>query len=436
MKRFFSVALAAVALSASAQSVIENNPGRKPAVLIRNATIHPVTAPPIERGSILIEGGVIRAVGAEVAAPQGAAVIDATGLHVYPGFIDAGTQVGLTEISSVRGTNDVTEIGDLNPNARAAVAVNPHSNVIPVTRANGVLTVVTHPTGSLISGQGALIRMAGWTPDEMVIRPSVGVYINFPNAFAGRFSDRPQDEEAEKKAKKEYGDKLQKLRDTLRDARAYGRVAAARTKPAGWERDVILEALVPAVEGRLPFIISADLEADIKAALRFGDEEKIRVIIAGGAEVQRVISDLKQRNTPVLLGPIYQLPPREDDPYDLIYSNAAALRQAGVPFAIRTDNAHDVRNLPYQAAACVPFGLPRDEALKAITIYPAQIFGVADRLGSLEPGKAATLFVSDGDPLEIRTNIRHLFIDGEPITTETLHTILFEKFSSRPGMRK
>lgn len=420
---------------AAAQSVVYNNPGSKTPVVIRNATIHPVTSASIARGSIVFSEGVIRAVGAEVTPPAGATVIDGTGMHVYPGFIDSGTQVGLTEISSVRGTNDVTEVGDLNPNARAAVALNPHSNVIPVTRVNGVLTVVSHPAGSLISGQGALIRLAGWTPDEMVIRSPVAVYMNFPQAFSGRFSDQPQDEEAEKKAKREYGDRLQRLRDTLRDARSYARAASAKTPPPGWKRDLILESLVPAVEGRVPFVAIANRAADIRAALKFADEEKLRLIISGGAEVQRVLPELRQRSTPVLLGPIYSLPPREDDPYDLIFTNAAALHQAGVPFAIQTQNAHDVRNLPYETAACVAFGLPRDEAIKAITINPARIFGVADRLGSLEVGKAATLFIADGDPLEIRTNVKQVFIDGEQIPMDSLHTLLYEKFRKRPGMK-
>lgn len=435
MKKLLVAAVSLCAVSLLAQSVIPNNPGRKQTVAIRNATIHPVTSPSIQRGTIVFSNGVITAVGADTVVPEGAAVIDGSGLHVYPGFIDSGTQIGLTEISSVRGTNDVTELGEINPNARAAVAINPHSNLIPVTRVNGVLSVISHPTGSLISGQGALIRLAGWTPDEMVIRSPVAVYLNFPRAYAGTFSDRPQDEEAEKKAKREYGDRLQMMRETLRDARSYARVAALAKPPAGFERDVILESLIPAVEGKVPFIAIANRAADIRAALKFADEEKIRLMISGGAEVQRVLPELKKNSTPVLLGPIYSLPPMEDDPYDLIFTNAAALHQAGIPFAIQTQNAHDVRNLPYEAAACVAFGLPRDEAVKAITIYPARLFGVDDRLGSLEVGKAATLFLSDGDPLEVRTNVKQVFIDGEQISMDTLHTLLYEKFRTRPGMR-
>lgn len=424
------LALGAVAVSGYAQSVVMNT-GRTGTFAIRNATLHPVSAPPIANGTLVISGGKITAMGAGVVVPAGATVIDGSGLSVYPGMIDSATTVGLTEVGSVRGTNDVTEFGDLNPNARAAVAINPNSNLIPVARVNGVTNVIARPQGGLFPGQGALIRLAGWTPDEMIVKSPAAVYVNFPQARTPPFSDQPQDEEAEKKAKKEYGDRLQRIREVLRDARAYGKAAAAKNRPRGFERDLILEALVPAVERRVPVVIVANRAADIRAALKFAEEEKLDMILEGGQDVQRVLPELKQRNVPVILGPIWSLPPREDDPYDLIFTNAAALHRNGIRFAISTGDAHDVRNLPYQAASAAAFGLPKEEALKAVTLYPAQIWGVADRLGSLEVGKSATLFVTDGDPLEIRTTVRHVFIEGQQMPGESLHTILYEKFKRR-----
>jgi imidazolonepropionase-like amidohydrolase len=421
-----------LAASLQAQSVIPNNPGVKTTTAIVHATIYPVTSAPISDATIVMENGVIRALGRDVTIPSGARIIEASGLSVYPGMIDAGTNVGLTEVSSVRGTNDITELGDFNPNARASIAINPNSNVIPVTRVNGITYVVTKPEGGVVSGQGALIRLAGWTPQQMIVRDPVGFYISFPQLSTPSFSDQPQDEEAKKKSEKEYTSKLEQLRNTLRDARAYSKAFAASPRSKTFRRDLILEALVPLVDRRAPAVISANRAADIKAALKFAEEEKIDAILAGGADVQRVLPDLAKKKTPVILGPIYSMPMREDDPYDVIFTNAAALFQAGIPFAIQTDSAHDSRNLPYQAAACAAFGLPKDEALKAVTIYPARIFGVADKIGSLEPGKAASLFVSDGDPLEIRTNIKYLFIDGEEISLETNQTLLYEKFVKRP----
>jgi len=418
-----------------AQSVIPNSPGKKPTVAIRNATIYPVTSAPIENGTIVFANGTIVAVGKDAAIPQGAMVIDGTGLRVYPGLIDSGSQVGLVEINAVPGSVDTVELGDINPNARAEVAVNPHSNVIPVTRVNGITTVITEPAGGIISGSSALIQLAGWTPQEMTVKAPIAMHIHFPRLRGGRFAEVPQDEEAEKEAKKNYTKQVDKLRDTMRDAQAYAKVVAARMRDNAvkrYDRDLMLEALVPVVEGREPVIVHASLERDIRAALKFADEMKLKMILADGDDVQRVIPELKKRGIPVILGPILDLPPREDDPYDLIFSNAKALYDAGVPFSIQTQDSHNARNLPYHAAACAAFGLPRDVALKAVTIFPAQIFGVADRVGSLEVGKRADVIVTDGDPLEIVTHVKRLFIGGEDISLETNQTLLYEKFSKRP----
>jgi len=434
-KRVTAFACAFMAGSLFAQSVIPNNPGKKPTVAIRNATIYPVTSAPIENGTIVFANGTIVAVGKDAAIPQGAMVIDGTGLRVYPGLIDSGSQVGLVEINAVPGSVDIAELGDVNPNARAEVAVNPHSNVIPVTRVNGITTVITEPAGGIISGSSALIQLAGWTPEEMTVKAPIAMHIHFPRLRGGRFAEVPQDEEAEKEAKKNYTKEVDKLRDTLRDAQAYAKVVAARAKDNNvkrYDRDLVLEALVPVVEGREPVVVHASLERDIRAALKFADEMKLKMILADGDDVQRVIPELKKRNVPVILGPILDLPPREDDPYDLIYSNAKALYDAGVPFSIQTQDSHNARNLPYHAAACAAFGLPKDAALKAVTIFPAQIFGVADRVGSLEVGKRADVIVTDGDPLEIVTHVKRLFIGGEDISLETNQTLLYEKFSKRP----
>lgn len=425
------------ALSGHSQSVIPNNPGTKGTYAIRNVSIIPVTSPDIARGTIVIAGGKIAAIhpsDSPAALPQNTTVIDGTGMFVYPGMIDGGTEVGLLEINSVPGTNDVSEKGDFNPNARAIVAVNPHSNVIPVTRANGITAVITRPEGGVISGQDALIQLAGWTPDEMALKAPVAMHLNFPVARTPSF-DEPETEDETKKSEKSYKTKLEQLEDILRDARSYGTATRAkerRQSSSHLPNDLLLENLVPVVEGRVPVVMHANRARDIREAIRFADKNKLTMILAGGHDVRQVIPELKSRNIPVILGPILALPLREDDPYDLLFTNALALHQAGIKFAFQTEDAHDVRNLPYHAAACVAFGLPKEIALKALTIYPAEIFGVADRMGSLEVGKRADLFMSDGDPLEIRTTIKALFIAGEPITLDTHQTLLYEKFRNRP----
>jgi len=423
------------ASSAFAQSVIINSPGRKGTVAIRNATIVPVSSAPIPNGTIVFSNGVITAVGASAQIPANATVIDGTGLFVYPGLIDAGSHVGLEEISAVPGTVDTAELGDINPNARAEVAVNPHSNVIPVTRVNGITSVVTEPEGGIISGSSAMINLAGWTPQEMTLKAPLAMQIQFPRLRTNAFDEQPQDEEAAKEAAKNYTKQIDKLRDVFRDAQAYSKASIARTQNASIkriDRDLILEALVPVVEGREPVVMHANLEREIRAALKFADEFKLKVILADAEDVARVIPELKSRNIPVILGPILSLPPREDDPYDLVFSNAKTLNDAGIAFAIQSQDAHNARNLPYNAAACAAFGLPKDAALRAITLAPAQIFGVADKIGSLETGKLANIIVTDGDPLEIVTHVRHLFIGGEEITLDTNQTLLYEKFKARP----
>ena len=435
MKTKIVIAAMLVASSAFAQSVIINSPGRKPLVAIRNATIVPVTSAAIPNGTIVFDHGVITAVGANVAIPANATVIDGTGLFVYPGLIDSGSHVGLEEISAVPGTVDTAELGDINPNARAEIAVNPHSNVIPVTRVNGITTVVTEPEGGIISGSSAMIQLAGWTPQEMTLKAPLAMHIHFPRLRTNSFDEVPQDEEAAKEAAKNYTKQIDKLRDVFKDAQAYAKATAARTNHPDIkrnDRDVILEALVPVVEGREPVVMHANLERDIRAALKFADEFKLKVILADAEDVARVIPELKSRNIPVILGPILSLPPREDDPYDLVFTNAKTLNDAGIPFAIQSQDAHNARNLPYQAAACAAFGLPKDVALRSVTIAPAQIFGLADKIGSLETGKLANIIMTDGDPLEIVTHVRRLFIGGEEITLDTNQTLLWEKFKARP----
>jgi imidazolonepropionase-like amidohydrolase len=419
-----------VAGSLSAQSVIINSPGKKGTVAIRNATIVPVSSATIPNGTIVFSNGLITAVGATVNIPANATVIDGTGLFVYPGLIDAGSHVGLEEISAVPGTVDTAELGDINPNARAEVAVNPHSNVIPVTRVNGITSVVTEPEGGIISGSSAMINLAGWTPQEMTLKAPLAMHIRFPRLRTNAFDEQPQDEEATKEAAKNYTKQIDKLRDVFKDAQAYSKASAAHVKRV--DRDLILEALVPVVEGREPVVMHANLERDIRAALKFADEFKLKVILADAEDVARVIPELKSRNIPVILGPILSLPPREDDPYDLVFSNAKTLNDAGIPFAIQSSDAHNARNLPYNAAACAAFGLPKDVALRSVTLAPAQIFGVADKVGSLETGKLANVIVTDGDPLEIVTHVRRLFIGGEEITLDTNQTLLYEKFRLRP----
>lgn len=404
---------------------------------IRNAHIVTVSGDDIENGTVVIRDGKIVAVGANVSVPTGAQTVDARGMFVYPGMMDAGTSIGLVEVGQgANGTVDTSEVGDLNPNARAIVAINPHSAHIGVTRVDGVTSVVTLPSGGLISGQAAIVNLVGTTPLEMSVVPLAALVINYPR-LGGRGGDFGGDQQpinlTEALATSER--QVEQVRKMLRDAEAYGRARDAYAKDKSLPRpdtNIVLDALVPYVRGERPVVFRADREAEIRGAVTFAEEMKLKPIILGGDDAWKITSFLKEKNVPVILTGVLDLPMREDDAYDTLYAAAAKLQQAGVRFAISTgDSGSAVRNLPFYAGMAAAFGLPKNEALKAVTLYPAQIMNVADQLGSIEVGKVADLVITDGDILETRTHVRRLFIDGRDVPLISRHTELNDAFRNR-----
>ena len=406
---------------------------------IRNARIVTVSGPDIENGTVVIRDGKIEAVGANVTVPTGAQTIDGNGLSVYPGMIDAGTNMGLVEVpQGANGTVDTTEVGELNPNAKSIIAVNPHSAHIAVTRVEGITNALTAPTGGLISGQAALINLLGTAPKEMAVVPQVALVINYPRIGfgGGGFGGFQQQQTANLSdilaANERQVDQIRKM---LRDAEAYGRAQDAYAKDKSLprpDRNVVLEPLVPYVRGEQPVMFRADREAEIRGAIKFAEEMKLKPIILGGNDAWKVANLLKEKNVPVILTGILSLPLREDDPYDALYENPAKLQAAGVRFCLSTgDPGAEARNLAQYAGMAAAFGLSKADAVKAVTLYPAQIMNVADRLGSIEAGKMANLVVTDGDLLEIRSRIRYLFIDGRPVVLTSRHTELNDAFKNR-----
>ncbi|HEX6284943.1 MAG TPA: amidohydrolase family protein [Pyrinomonadaceae bacterium] len=408
-------------------------------IAIRNARIVTVSGPDIENGTVVIRDGKIEAVGAAVNVPAGAQTIEGRGLSVYPGMIDAGTNLGLVEVpQGANGTVDLAEVGDFNPNAKAITAVNPHSAHIAVTRVEGVTNTVTMPTGGLISGQAALINLLGTAPKEMAVVPQAALVINYPRIGGGGrggFGGPPQQPANLSETLDANARELDRIRKMLRDAEAYGRTQDAYAKDRSLPRpdqNIMLASMVPYVRGERPVIFRAEREAEIRGAIRFAEEMKLKPIILGGNDAWKVASLLKERNVPVILTGVFSLPIREDDAYDTLYENPAKLKQAGVLFAISTgDSGPEVRNLPQYAGMAAAYGLSRADALKAVTLNPAQIMNVADRLGSIEVGKMANLVVTDGDLLEIRTRIRYLVIDGRPVVLTSRHTELNDAFKDR-----
>ena len=410
-------------------------------LVIDGGTVHPVTGDPFV-GRVVIEDGLISAAAPNATAPAGATTIDATGLHVYPGLFDAMSTIGLIEIGAVSATDDQAEIGAYNPHLAAATAVHPASELIPVTRANGVTHALVTPRtdgGGVIAGQAALIDLAGWTVEEMAIEASIAMVITWP-AIQTRsfdFETFSMKESPYAEAKEKAEEALNELRDWVDAARHYRQAADGGSERL--ETDQKLAALARCLDGGMPVIIRADAKRDIEAAIEFAEREGMRMILAGGRDAWKVKGLLAEKKIPVILGLTLSLPREDDLPYDMPFRNAGELLEAGVTIAFASgagggfgpSGPHGSRTLPYEANATVSYGVSEDEALRAITINPAQMLGVDEQLGSIEAGKIANLIVTDGSPLMIQTQVKHLVIGGQEISTDNMQRSLYEKYRAR-----
>jgi imidazolonepropionase-like amidohydrolase len=400
-------------------------------VALVGGTVHPVSGPEIRAGTVLFVDGKITAVGATVQLPAGAKVVDVSGKHVYPTLIAAATNLGLVEISAVRATNDLTEVGDINPEARADLAVNFDSEQIPVTRSAGVLVAGITPTGGIVSGSGAALKLDGWTREDASLRAPAYVTVTWPDLAIDR---SPQAAFSVRIQEKRRDEAVAKLKDVFAEARAYRKARSAEGKVGipRHDTDPRLEALQPAIEGKVPVLVVADSLRQIRAALAWAKEENLRIVIGGGRDAWRAAAELAQANVPVVLDPVIGLPTRADEPYDAPFANAGVLAKAGVTVAISEGDSSFVRNLAHQASVAIPFGLSPEKALEAITLAPARILGIADRVGSLEPGKDATLFVADRDVLDFRYSVVAAYVDGRPLDLSDRHKRLYERYRNRP----
>jgi imidazolonepropionase-like amidohydrolase len=403
---------------------------------VTGATLHPVSSPEIANGTIVISGGKIVAIGdSKLTIPAAAKVIDAKGLDVWPGLIDSGSQLGLFEVGSLPETLDYSDSAEYQPELRTSIALHPDSELIPVTRANGVLATFVQPTGGVISGQGCVANLDGWVPLEMVVLDKAGLIVNIPRyvspnaegrgrgAGGGGFGAGGADPSARK-------DRLDAIREEFKKV-----VTAAREhKAQAPVPDPRLANLLPYAKGEKPVIFRAEGRVEILDALKIASDLKLKAVISGGAEAWKVVDALKAAKVPVLIGGTLRLPSSATDPYDAAYANPARLFEAGVPFAIKSGGS-DVgtasRNLPYDASMAVAYGLPADAALRAVTLAPAEILGVADQLGSLEVGKKANIVITAGHILQPTTEVKGLFLAGKPMTPESRHTRLYAKFKGR-----
>ncbi len=402
---------------------------------LTNAEIVTVTNGTVQNGTLIIRDGMIESIGTSVEIPSDAKVIDCSGLQIYPGMIDAGSRIGLIEVGSDARTRDYNEIGDVIPQMKTLTAVNPNSALIPVNRVSGVTTSLIMPSGGIFPGTASLINLHGYTPDQMYA-DFESILINFPvTGRRGRW-DRRSDDEIKKQAEKN----ISEMKEVWNSAKAYARIDSALKAEGNGERPDYypeMEAMMPYVRGEKPVLVEVNAAKDIKAAIAWVEENDIDAIFIGVSEGWRMADELAKAGIPVITGPVLSTPTRSYDNYDQAYANAGMMQKAGVQVALRTGDAENIRNLPYNAGFAAAYGMGREEALKAITIVPARIFGVDDQLGSLEEGKKATLFITTGDPFETSTDVRHVFIDGWNIPLESRQTKLYDEFLERsPGVEK
>ncbi len=409
---------------------------RAEVLALAGGTVHPVSGPAIANGTVLVEGTRITGVGAGLAVPAGARVVDCTGKHVYPGFVHANTTLGLHEVSTIQGADDTQEAGNVNPNQRAEVMYNPDSDFLAVARLNGITSVLSVPGGGSVRGTSALMHLSGWTQEDIAVRAPVALHVQWPNMTPVRafFETRSDAEQA--KARDEA---LRVISDAFDDARAYGKARDAE-KGAGVPRhdgDVRWDGMRKVLRGEIPVVFHCDGLNQINAVLKFCDTQKLtKVVLLGGHDSWRVADELKRRDIAVIVAGVLSMPRRGDEAYDAAFTVAGKLARAGVRFCIADEggsfSAAMARNLPQHAAMASAFGLDRDEALRAVTLYPARILGAGDRVGSIEVGKLADLQVTDGDPLEVATHCEQVVLNGQLMPMESRQTQLFRKYDGRP----
>lgn len=432
--RLLMAASLALTLITSLNLVAQEVPGKPQTgpILIQGATLHPIDGPAIESGSLLIEDGKITAIGSDIEPPSGATTINGEGQHVYPGLFESHSQMGLTELAAVRATNDFRESGTINPNVKALVSVYPDNVNIPVTRSNGVLFSLTAPSGGLISGKSAVIQLDGWTYEDLCVKSEAALQVTWPRqSVSGRRRARMTKKEIAEALNNQKA-QMRKMNEFFDDARNYH--DARQSDESNQPYDARLEAMIDVVDGKLPMMVNANGAAEIQSAVNFSIQQKVKLIILGGYDAAECASLLIEHDVPVIIGAVHRVPQRRSDEYDRAYTLASRLKKAGVKFCIsgtERSETWNARNLAYHAATAVTFGLSPDEAIRSITLSPAEILGVDDRIGSLTVGKDASLIITDGNPLDIRTNVIGAFIQGRAVDLSNRQKRLYKKYKQK-----
>lgn len=436
------LAAASLAQTAKKQAASEADNGT---IVLRGGKLLTITHGVIENGVLVMQKGKITAVGAagSVSVPRDAKVIDVTGMTVYPGLIDSETRLGLTEISADQMTDDLVETSDeIMPHMHVYDAFHAETAVIPVTRINGVTNAIVAPASQdTLPGQDSFIQLYGRSADEMLLVRDIAMPLN----FTGR-QRRNQGQFQNYKYPSTRMGMAAQLRQAFLDAQDYDQKLAAyeKKKSSGGDdkdkdkdkekgpgtppkRDLKLEALLPYLHGQKPVVLAAEEPNDLLTALGLANEFHLKVVLNHLSHSAKLLDKVAATGFPVIVGPIYEQP-KEDERYDAVFKLPAEMAKRGIKIAFASYDAHNARNLPYAAGYATAFGLPHDEALKAITINPAQIWGVDNQLGSLDTGKTANVVVANGDPLDVKTDVKHVFIDGIEIPLVSRQTELRDQY--------
>ena len=415
-----------------------------PVIALKGGTILTVSHGTIKDGTLVMENGKITAVGpaSSVVIPRSAQVIDATGMTIYPGLIDSETNLGLTEISAEQMTNDLVEDSDeIMPHMHVYDAFHAESALIPVTRLNGITNAIVAPDSSdTLPGQDSFIQLAGASATEMLMIRDIAMPFNFTG------KERRNETWEKRKFPQTRMGMAAQLRQAFLDAQDYaqkwddynkkkeskapadGDKDKKNEPPTPPKRDLKLEALLPYLQGKKPIVLAAEQSNDLETAVNLAHEFNLKFVLNHVSHSQSVLDYIASLKVPVIVGPIYEKP-KPEERFDAVYSLPAQLYKRGVKIAFASYDAHQVRNLPYQAGFAVAFGLPHGEALKAITLNAAEIWGVADRLGSLDVGKTANVVVANGDPLDVKADVKHVFIEGREISLTDRQTRLRDEYS-------
>jgi imidazolonepropionase-like amidohydrolase len=410
-------------------------------VVLKGGKLLTITHGVIENGTIVLQGGKITAIGSgnSVNVPAGAQTVDVTGMTVYPGLIDSETNLGLTEISAEQATNDLIEPSDeIMPHMHTAEAFHAESALIPVARLNGITNAVVAPaSGNTLPGQDSFIQLAGASASEMLLIRDLAMPLNFtgderrnkggfdkhkfPSTRMGLAAQLRQTFLDAQDYKTKWSDYDRKKSDAARDK---------KPEPSAPKRDLKLEALLPYLEGKKTIVLAAESPSDLQTAVSLANEFKLKFVLNHISHSQPVLDYVASLKVPVIVGPIYEAP-KEDERYDAVYSLPAQLYKRGVKIVLASYASHNVRNLPDAAGYATAFGLPYDEALKAITLNAAEIWGVADKLGSLDVGKTANVVVANGDPLDVKTDVKQVYIEGRAVPMTSRQTWLRDQYSTK-----